>query len=299
MCRPYRRATRPAAVTRRDRARLVLDRLRAAIPRPETELDYRTPFELLIAVILSAQCTDKRVNLVTPALFDAYPDARAMAQATADDIRPFIASVSYPNNKATALAETARALVERFAGEVPRDHADLVTLRGVGRKTANVVVAVAFDTPALAVDTHVFRVANRIGLVADAPTPRAVEDGLARAVPRAEWGEVHHLLILHGRQTCEARTPHCERCVLATPAETGETLCDYVAALRALPPPMPGLDPKRGRYYSATARRYFDAPTLHTDRRGVEQLADPWTGSMNVFEAKTGRTTRRVRDYRV
>ncbi|HEX9950834.1 MAG TPA: endonuclease III [Rubricoccaceae bacterium] len=286
-------------MTRRARTRLVLDRLRAAIPRAETELDFRNPFELLVAVILSAQCTDKRINLVTPALFEAYPTAAAMAQATADDIRPYIASVSYPNNKATALAETARALVERFGGEVPRDHADLTTLRGVGRKTANVVVAVAFDTPAIAVDTHVFRVANRIGLVKDAPTPRAVEDGLARVVPKDEWAEAHHLLILHGRQTCEARQPHCERCVLAVPAETGETVCDYVAALQKLPPPRAGLDPSRGRYYSAAARRYFDTPTLRPDRLGVEQIADPWTGSTNVFDARTGKTTRRVRDYRV
>ena len=286
-------------MTRRDRSRIVLDRLRAAIPRAETELDYRTPFELLVAVILSAQCTDKRVNLVTPALFAAYPDAAAMAQATADDLRPFIASVSYPNSKATALAETARALVDRFGGEVPRAHADLTTLRGVGRKTANVVVAVAFDTPAIAVDTHVFRAANRIGLVRDAPTPRAVEDGLARVIPRDAWGKAHHLLILHGRQTCEARTPHCERCVLAAPAETGEALCDYFAALQALPAPRADLDPKRGRYFSATAKRYFDTPSLRADRRGVEQLADPWTGSMNVYDAKTGRSTRRVRDYRV
>ena len=286
-------------MTRRDRARIALDRLRAAIPRAETELDYQNPFELLVAVILSAQCTDKRVNMVTPALFDAYPTAQAMAQATADDIRPFIASVSYPNNKATALAETARALVERFGGEVPRAHADLTTLRGVGRKTANVVVAVAFGTPAIAVDTHVFRVANRIGLVNDAPTPRAVEDGLRRVIPESDWGEAHHLLILHGRQTCAARRPHCERCVLAAPAETGETLCDYFRALQTLPAPLAGLDASKGRYYSKTARRYFDTPTLKTDRQGVEQIADPWTGSMNVFESKTGTTTRRVRDYRV
>ena len=286
-------------MTRRARARTVLDRLRAAIPRAETELDFRSPFELLVAVILSAQCTDKRVNLVTPALFAAYPDAAAMAQASADDIRPFVASVSYPNSKAVALAETARAIVDRFGGEVPRDHADLTTLRGVGRKTANVVVAVAFGTPALAVDTHVFRVANRIGLVANAPTPRAVEDGLARVIPRDEWGEAHHLLILHGRQTCEARRPHCERCVLAVPDDAGAPLCDYLVSLQALPAPRADLDPKRGRYFSATAKRYFDTPTLKTDRRGVEQIADPWTGSTNVFVSKTGQTTRKVRDYRV
>ena len=286
-------------MTRRARARTVLDRLRAAIPRAGTELDFRSPFELLVAVILSAQCTDKRVNLVTPALFAAYPDAAAMAQASADDIRPFVASVSYPNSKAVALAETARALVDRFGGDVPRDHADLTTLRGVGRKTANVVVAVAFGTPALAVDTHVFRVANRIGLVANAPTPRAVEDGLARVIPRDEWGEAHHLLILHGRQTCEARRPHCERCVLAVPDDAGAPLCDYLVSLQALPAPRADLDPKRGRYFSATAKRYFDTPTLKTDRRGVEQIADPWTGSTNVFVSKTGQTTRKVRDYRV
>lgn len=286
-------------MTRRARARIVLDRLRAAIPRAETALDFRSPFELLVAVILSAQCTDKRVNLVTPALFAAYPTAAAMAQASAEEVLPFIASISYPNNKALALAETARAIVERFGGEVPRDHADLVTLRGVGRKTANVVVAVAFETPAIAVDTHVFRVANRIGLVKDAPTPRAVEDGLARVVPRAEWAEAHHLLILHGRQTCEARRPHCERCVLAVPAEDGSALCDYFAALQALPPPRADLDARRGRYFSAAAKRYFDTPTFRADRQGVEQLADPWTGSTNVFDARTGRTTRRVRDYRV
>ncbi len=157
----------------------------------------------------------------------------------------------------------------------------------------------AFDTPAIAVDTHVFRVANRIGLVRDAPTPRAVEDGLRRVIPEAEWGDAHHLIILHGRQTCEARRPHCERCVLATPADSGEALCDYFSALEALPGPLTGLDASKGRYYSKTARRYFDAPTLKTDRQGVEQIADPWSGSMNVFDAKTGKTTRRVRDYRV
>ena len=279
-------------MTRKEKAAAVLDRLRERIPRAETELDFGTDFQLLIAVILSAQCTDKRVNLVTPALFEAYPDAAAMAQATADEILPFIRSVSYPNSKATALAETARRLVDVYGGEVPRAHADLVTLRGVGRKTANVVVAVAFDEPAIAVDTHVFRVANRIGLVKDAPTPRAVEAGLARAIPRDAWGEAHHLLILHGRYTCEARTPHCERCPLTD-------LCAYYARLQALPAPRTDLDARRGRYYSATARRYFDTPTFKTDRQGVEQIADPWSCSMNVFETTSGASTKRVKDYRI
>ena len=279
-------------MTRREKAAAVLAHLRADIPAPETELRYRTEFELLVAVILSAQCTDKRVNGVTPALFEAYPDAAAMAEAEADEIFPYVRSVSYPNNKAKALAKTARMLRDDHGGEVPRAHGDLVKLAGVGRKTANVVVAVAFDEPAIAVDTHVFRVSNRIGLVKDAPTPLAVERGLRRVVPRDAWGEAHHLLILHGRYTCEARAPKCDRCPITD-------LCDYYAALQKLPAPLDGLDPKRGRYYSKTARRYFDEPATKTDRAGVEQVADPWSGSMNVFDARTGRTTKRVKDYRV
>ena len=285
-------------MTRKERARLVLDRLGAAIPEPETELSYRTPFELLIAVILSAQCTDKRVNQVTPALFETYPTAEAMAQASADEIFPYIRSVSYPNNKARALARTARMLLADFGGEVPRNHADLVKLAGVGRKTANVVMAVAFGEAAIAVDTHVFRVANRIGLVKDQPTPLAVEKGLRRVIPREEWGDAHHLLILHGRYTCEARTPRCDRCPLVRQPD-GPDLCDYYAALQKLPEPMVGLDARKGRYYSKTARRYFDEPATKTDRQGVEQIADPWTGSMNVFDARTGLSTKRVKDYRV
>ncbi|WP_420454717.1 endonuclease III [Rubrivirga sp.] len=279
-------------MTRKEKAAIVLDRLRRAIPAPETELRYRTEFELLVAVILSAQCTDKRVNLVTPALFEAYPDATAMAEAEADEIVPFIRSVSYPNNKAKALAATARMLRDEHGGEVPREHAALVKLAGVGRKTANVVVAVAFGEAAIAVDTHVFRVANRVGLVRDQPTPLAVETGLRRVIPRDDWGEAHHLLILHGRYTCQARAPQCERCPLTD-------VCDYFAALQRLPDPLPDLDPKRGRYYSKTARRYFDEPATKTDRTGTEQIADPWTGSMNVFDARTGRTTKKVKDYRI
>ena len=279
-------------MTRKEKTATVLDRLRVAIPAPETELAYRDEFELLVAVILSAQCTDERVNMVTPALFEAYPDAGAMAEAEADEILPYIRSISYPNNKAQALAKTARMLRDDFGGAVPRAHADLTTLAGVGRKTANVVVAVAFGEAAIAVDTHVFRVANRIGLVKDQPTPRAVEAGLRRVIPRDDWAEAHHLLILHGRYTCQARRPHCERCPLTD-------VCDYFAALQRLPAPLDGLDPKRGRYFCKTTGRYFDKPAVHVDRRGVEQLADPVSGSMNVYDARTGRTTKRVKDYRV
>ena len=282
----------PDSVTRKEKAALVLDRLRVAIPAPETELQYRTEFELLIAVILSAQCTDERVNLVTPALFEAYPDARAMAEAEADEIFPFIRSVTYPNNKATALAKTARMLRDDFGGEVPRAHSDLVKLAGVGRKTANVVVSVAFGDAAIAVDTHVFRVANRIGIVNDKKTPDAVEKALHRVIPRDDWAEAHHLFILHGRYTCLARAPKCEVCPLTD-------LCDYFASLQALPEPLKGLDPKQGRYYSKTAKRYFDTPATKVDRHGTEQIADPWSGSMNVFDARTGQTTKKVKDYRV
>ncbi|NNF57594.1 MAG: endonuclease III [Rhodothermaceae bacterium] len=279
-------------MTRREKAQAVLVRLRARIPRPETELGYRTEFELLVAVILSAQCTDARVNLVTPALFEAYPTPEAMAKASVEEIFPYIRSVSYPNNKAKALAATSRMLVDEFGGQVPDTHAQLTRLKGVGRKTANVIMAVAFDEPAIAVDTHVFRVANRIGLVKDALAPRAVEDGLQRVIPKDDWGEAHHLLILHGRYTCTARSPQCDRCPLTE-------LCDYFAALQKLPAPLDGLDPKRGRYFVKTTGRYLDEPTTKVDRHGVEQLADPVSGSMNLFDARTGQTTKRVKDYRV
>ena len=183
-------------------------------------------------------------------------------------------------------------LRDDHGGEVPRDHKELVKLAGVGRKTANVVVAVAFGEAAIAVDTHVFRVANRIGLVDNQPTPLAVERGLRRVLDREDWGEAHHLLILHGRYVCEARAPKCEACPLTD-------VCDYYAALQKLPGPLPDLDPTRGRYYSKTAGRYFDEPAAKTDRYGTVQIADPWTGSMNVFDARTGRTTKKVRDFRV
>jgi len=279
-------------VNRTDRARITLDRLRERIPAPETELQYRTEFELLVAVILSAQCTDARVNKVTPDLFAAYPTPEAMAEASAEEIFPYIRSVSYPNNKAKALAVTARKIVEDFGGEVPQTHKELMTLRGVGRKTANVIVAVAFDEPAIAVDTHVFRVANRIGIVEDAPTPRAVEDGLRRVIPKEDWGEAHHLLILHGRYTCTARGPKCAQCPLTD-------ICNYYARLQKLPDPLSGLDSKKGTYYCKTNSRYFDEPATKVDRYGVEQLMDPVSGSMNVFLTKTGETTKQVKDYRI
>lgn len=197
-----------------EKAIWVLDRLASVIERPETELQYSNPFELIVAVVLSAQCTDKRVNLTTPALFAAYPTPQAMAAATPEDIFPYIRSISYPNNKAKHLVGLAQALVTQHNGQVPPDPKALQALPGVGRKTANVVGAVIFDQAVIPVDTHVFRVARRLGLSAG-KTVRAVEDDLMAVIPAARRAEQHHLFILHGRRTCHARKPDCANCVLA------------------------------------------------------------------------------------
>lgn len=188
-----------------------------AMPDVESELNYENPFQLLVAVILSAQCTDKRVNLVTPPLFKAYPTPEAMAQATPEDIYAYIHSVSYPNNKASHLAGMARMLVSDFGSQVPDNLDELVRLPGVGRKTANVIQAVIWNKAAMAVDTHIFRVSHRLGLVPkSATTPFAVEKVLTRyfaddIIPRA-----HHWLLLHGRYVCTARSPKCSKCGLSS-----------------------------------------------------------------------------------
>jgi endonuclease III len=181
-------------------------------PNAETELNYTNPYELLVAVILSAQCTDKRINQITPALFEKYPNAFALAQATVEEIFEYIRTVSYPNNKAKHLAGMARLLVEKFNGEVPSSMDDLQSLPGVGRKTANVITSIVFEAPALAVDTHVFRVANRLGLTRNATTPLAVERQLIKYIPTDLIRHSHHWLILHGRYICQARRPKCEIC---------------------------------------------------------------------------------------
>ena len=186
-----------------------------AMPVAESELNYGNPFELLVAVILSAQCTDKRVNLTTPALFAAYPTAEAMAAATAEEIFPYIKSISYPNNKAKHLAGMARMLVEEFAGEVPSDLKELQRLPGVGRKTANVIGAVIWQKEVMPVDTHVFRVAARIGLTRGAKTPLQTELQLSKNIPSALLPVAHHWLILHGRYVCTARAPKCGECGIA------------------------------------------------------------------------------------
>ena len=203
-------------LSRKARIAAVLSYLGSIMDATETELDYTTPFELLIAVMLSAQCTDKRINQVTPALFAAYPSPEALAKATPEEVFSYIRSVSYPNNKAKHLVGMAQRLVADFNSEVPTTLEELTTLPGVGRKTANVVQAVAFGKAALAVDTHVFRVSHRLNLVPPAATtPYAVEKALRRYIPDETVAASHYWLLLHGRYTCTARKPHCETCGLA------------------------------------------------------------------------------------
>lgn len=193
----------------------VIDYFRAAIPIAKTELHYNDPFQLLVAVILSAQCTDKRVNLITPPLFQDYPTPEAMAAATPEVIYEYIRSVSYPNNKAKHLVGMARMLLSDFGGEVPDTLEELTRLPGVGRKTANVIQSVVFKKAAMAVDTHVFRVSHRIGLVpASCTTPLSTEKELVKYIPKEDVGTAHHWLILHGRYVCTARNPKCAECGL-------------------------------------------------------------------------------------
>lgn len=211
-----------------ERFRHFLDYFTTNFPEPETELHYRSPYELIVAVVLSAQCTDKRVNLVMPALMEQFPTPEQLAAASQEDIFPFIRSVSYPNNKAKHLAGLGRLLVSEFGGEVPSTIEELQRLPGVGRKTANVVVSVIYNQPAMAVDTHVFRVSHRLGLVPRmATTPLAVEKELVRHIPQELIPKAHHWLILHGRYICVARQPKCAICPLSG-------VCKYYADTTAI-----------------------------------------------------------------
>ena len=203
-------------MTKTERLEHILNHFNEQQPEITTELTYGSTFQLLCAVVLSAQCTDKRVNMVTPALFSRFPSAKEMAQAEAGDILGYIASVSYPNAKAGHLAAMAKKLVENFGGEVPETMDELTSLPGVGRKTANVMLAVAFDKAAMPVDTHVFRVSHRLKLVPKtADTPEKVERHLTRLIPGHLLSKAHHWLLLHGRYTCTARKAHCEKCEIA------------------------------------------------------------------------------------
>ena len=200
-------------MTRKERYNYILDYFRKNVGEVSTELMFGSAFQLLCATLLSAQCTDKRINAITPALFAKFPDAKAMAAAEVEDVFELVRSVSYPNSKAKHLIEMARMVVDACGGEIPSDPNELVKLPGVGRKTANVLQAVWFGKPTLAVDTHVYRVSHRLGLVpADANTPRKVEDYLMRNIPLNEVSSAHHWILLHGRYICKSLRPMCEKC---------------------------------------------------------------------------------------
>jgi endonuclease III len=199
-------------MTKNERYRFVIDYFLQHAPNAETELLYDTPFQLLVAVILSAQCTDKRVNLTTPLIFEKYPDAASLAKASFDELFTLIKSISYPNNKTKHLIGMANMLLQKYNSEVPMTVEELVQLPGVGRKTANVITSVIDEQPNMAVDTHVFRVSNRIGLTTHATTPFAVEKQLIKNIPKQYIYKAHHWLILHGRYVCTARNPKCSIC---------------------------------------------------------------------------------------
>ncbi len=204
-------------MNKKERYDKILGHFREKMPVVTTELDFGSTFQLLVAVVLSAQCTDKRINQVTPDLFAHYPDAKSMAKAEEEEVYEWIKSVSYPNAKAKHLVEMARVLMEKFDGEVPSTLDELLTLPGVGRKTANVIQSVAFGKATLAVDTHVFRVAHRMGLVSKTDnTPYKVEMTLTKYIPEEDIPNAHHWLLLHGRYVCTARKPHCDKCELAS-----------------------------------------------------------------------------------
>jgi endonuclease III len=208
-------------MTRKERYNFIIDYFQQHAPEAETELIYDDPYELLVAVILSAQCTDKRVNMTTPAIYKKYPDVQSLSKASFDELFPFIKSISYPNNKTKHLIGMANKVLTTFNGKIPMTVDELIQLPGVGRKTANVITSVIDQQPNMAVDTHVFRVSKRIGLVPQtASTPLAVERELIKNIPESLVHKAHHWLILHGRYTCLARTPKCEQCGL-------QSVCRY------------------------------------------------------------------------
>ena len=202
-------------MTTKQRFEPILAWFEANMPVAKSELNYRNPYELLVAVMLSAQCTDKRVNMVTPALFEAYPTPELLAKATSDEVFEYVKSVSYPRSKAEHLVSMAQRLVEVYHGEVPDTIEELQTMQGVGRKTANVVCAVIWNQPTMAVDTHIFRVSERIGLTTGSKNPLQTERQLVKHIPAEVIPKAHHWLLLHGRYVCQARKPKCEQCGIA------------------------------------------------------------------------------------
>ncbi len=209
----------------RERFEKIIEYFSENYPVAETELDYKNPYQLLVAVILSAQCTDKRVNMVTPNLFKAFPKPEDMAKASSEDVFQYIRSISYPNNKAKHLVGMAKMLVNDFNNIVPSDINELVKMPGVGRKTANVIASVVYEKPAMAVDTHVFRVSNRLGLTTNSKTPLETEKKLIKYIPSNKVAIAHHWLILHGRYVCIARNPKCLECEL-------KQFCKYFQSLK-------------------------------------------------------------------
>lgn len=203
-------------MTKKEKYNKIISYFSSSMPNPETELNYSSPYELLVAVILSAQCTDKRVNMVTPPFFDRFPTAESLAAGSIEEIFDLIRSISYPNNKAKHLLGMAQMLITKFGGEVPSDVDVLQQLPGVGRKTANVIASVVFNKPAMAVDTHVFRVSKRLGLTPNAKNPLETEKELVKNFPEELIPKAHHWLILHGRYTCFARKPNCKECGLTS-----------------------------------------------------------------------------------
>lgn len=204
----------------RQKYKLFIEYFEENMPVAKTELHYENPYQLIVAVILSAQCTDKRINMTTPAFFERFPDAQTLASATVDEVYPIIKSISYPNNKAKNLIGMAKVLTHDFGGVVPGDVDALQTMPGVGRKTANVIASVVFNKPVMPVDTHVFRVSARIGLTQHAKTPLETERQLVKYIPEEIIPKAHHWLILHGRYVCHARKPDCENCGI-------KNICDY------------------------------------------------------------------------
>jgi endonuclease-3 len=216
-------------MTIKERYAQVIAYFQQQAPNAETELLYDNPFQLLVAVVLSAQCTDKRVNLTTPSLFERFPDAEALSKASVEEVFSIIKSISYPNNKAKHLVGLGKMLVEKFGGQVPMTVEELVTLPGVGRKTANVITSVIDAQPNMAVDTHVFRVSARLGLTRNAKTPLAAEKQLIKHIPKELIHKAHHWLILHGRYVCTARAPQCQACGL-------QSVCKYYNQVHANKP---------------------------------------------------------------
>ena len=208
-------------MTKKERYRFFINYFLAHAPEAETELIYKSPYHLLVAVILSAQCTDKRVNLTTPAIFEKYPNPAALSKAVFEDLFKLVKSISYPNNKTRHLIAMAELIMEQFNGQVPMTVDELVLLPGVGRKTANVITSVIDQQPNMAVDTHVFRVSTRLGLITNAKTPLAAEKQLIKFIPKEFIHKAHHWLILHGRYICTARNPKCRECGI-------KTICKFV-----------------------------------------------------------------------